>query len=401
MIYIRNFYQREKSDMKKIVIASRIYAPEPAAAAFRLRSLAKSLFELNCDIQVVTTVYNKQKDKYIDNEDKDIDVSRWWALRNKQGNIKGYINYMSFDIPLIIRLLFIKTPNAYICEPPATTAIIVNCIARMHKKPWVYYAADVWSVAAKSFGAPKIVTILLQKLEKKMLNSSHLVLTVSKDMACKLEEIGVDKEKIKIVNNGVDMKIFNPKAPIPKHYLADTEYFVYAGTLSGWQGVDIFIEALPKVIKKYPNINILILGQGDHENKLRKIAQKIAPSNIHFLGIKAGEEASSWIVHAKAALVSVNPKSGYNIAQPTKIFAASACGTPVIYAGSDAGSEVVKINNLGIAVQYSSDEVSQTMIDLLDKPWRNKRILSQWAEKNASLEKVSIDAAKAILDLIE
>lgn len=386
--------------MKKIVIASRIYAPEPAAAAFRLRSLAKSLVNLNCYVKVVTTIYDKEKDKTFDKQENLIDVERRWALRNRQGNIKGYINYMSFDIPLIKRLLMLDAPDVYICEPPVTTAIVVNLIAKFKKKPWVYYAADVWSLAAKSFGAPKIITIILKKLEKQMLNASQLVLTVSKEMALQLEDIGVNKEKIKIVNNGVDMNIFNIKTYRPKHLLAKSEYFIYAGTLSEWQGVDIFIKALPEVMKKYPRINIVILGQGDNENQLKKIAKKIAPSNVHFLGLRSGEETAAWLSNAKAALVSVNPKKGYNIAQPTKIFAAAACGTPVIYSGNDAGSKLVRINDLGISVPYSKKEISKVMINFLDTPLKNANKLNEWVAKNASLEIIGNKAAESILKLI-
>ncbi|MFT4147284.1 MAG: glycosyltransferase family 4 protein [Micrococcaceae bacterium] len=385
--------------MKKVIIATRIYAPEPAAAAFRLRSLARGFVTLGASAEVITTTFDPTQDSSV--KDSGVKVDRKKALRNKQGNIKGYVNYMSFDLPLFKRLLSADTPDVYVSEPPATTAVVVNTIAKMRKRPWAYYAADVWSAAAKSFGAPSPVVLSLEKLEKTMLNSSDLVLTVSEAMSERLQKIGVKKEKISIVGNGVDTSIFNMDAPAIEDPLMEKPYFAYAGTLSAWQGIDVFIEAMPKVMEKYPDINFVILGQGDHEEKLRKIAQEKAPNNVHFLGVKAGPEAASWISHSKAALASVDPSQGYTVAQPTKTFAASACGTPVIYAGNDVGSKLVTDEKLGVAVDYDADSAAQAMIDMLDNPWENRAELSNWANENASLEKIGLKAAELVLALTE
>ncbi|MFT4246052.1 MAG: glycosyltransferase family 4 protein [Micrococcaceae bacterium] len=382
--------------MKKIIIATRIYAPEPAAAAFRLRNLAKGFTSLRAKTKVITTTVPNLKEEL---NDKDVTIERKWALRNKQGNIKGYLNYLSFDIPLFIRMLKAETPDVYVSEPPVTTATVVNTVARLRKRPWAYYAADVWSVAAKSFGAPAQIVKALEILECKMLNFSNLVLTVSPNMSQQLQDIGVKPEKIEIVGNGVDMSIFNSEADKPNHKLAQKPYFIYAGTLSAWQGTDIFINALPKVLEKYPNMNIIILGQGDHEQALRGAATKAAPNNVHFLGVKPGEEAAKWIAHAEASLASVDPAQGYTVAQPTKTFAASACGTPVIYAGNDAGSELVKRENLGIAVDYQIPEVADAMLEMLNNPWQNRKRLSNWASENASLQNIGKKAAELILNL--
>ena len=53
-----------------------------------------------------------------------------------------------------------------------------------------------------------------------------------------------------------------------------------------------------------------------------------------------------------AAVVSIVPGQGYDFAIPTKLFAAAACGTPVLFAGEGASVEVVREAAIGTAVDY-------------------------------------------------
>ena len=76
------------------------------------------------------------------------------VLRDEAGYVRGYAQYMSFDLPLALRLLAGRRPDLVVAEPPPTTGAVVRVIAALRGVPYAYYAADVWSDASQATGAP-------------------------------------------------------------------------------------------------------------------------------------------------------------------------------------------------------------------------------------------------------
>src|SRR5690554_5596093 len=144
----------------RVVIASRIYAPEPAAASFRLAALADALASDGALVTVLTTTVPGANYPPA----TEVRVRRWPVLRDRAGYVRGYLQYLSFDVPLLFRLLFLKRPDVVVVEPPPTTGFVVRIVCALRGLPYVYYAADVWSDAAAN-AAPRVVVAFVRKLE--------------------------------------------------------------------------------------------------------------------------------------------------------------------------------------------------------------------------------------------
>ena len=82
-------------------IVSRIYLPEAAAASFRLAGVAKALREKGIEVEVVTTT--APSGLQVADQDR---VRRFPVLRDKEGYVRGYLQYLSFDITAFFRVLF-------------------------------------------------------------------------------------------------------------------------------------------------------------------------------------------------------------------------------------------------------------------------------------------------------
>jgi glycosyltransferase involved in cell wall biosynthesis len=96
---------------------------------------------------------------------------------------------------------------------------------------------------------------------------------------------------------------------------------------------------------------------------------------------------------------------GYDFAKPTKIYAAAACGTPVVFAGNGAGAELVSANRLGWRADYNAESVAEAMIAAARHEASGGRKLlapdrSRWVSENASLEAIGKQAAATALQLI-
>src|SRR6478672_5434234 len=120
--------------------ATRLFAPEVGAAAFREKVLADAFVSSGCAVDVFTTRPPVGTPSPADGA---LRVRRWPALRDANGNIRGYAHYLSFDLPLVVRLLASGPADLYVVEPPPTTGLVVRLVAGLQRRPYVWYAADV------------------------------------------------------------------------------------------------------------------------------------------------------------------------------------------------------------------------------------------------------------------
>ena len=163
----------------RAVMVSRLFRPEPAAASLALGAIADGLVREGFDVTVLTS---RAPQEFEVRDDPGLTVRRAPVLRDKAGYVRGYVQYMSFDIPLFFRLLLERKPDVVICEPPPTTGAVVRVVCTLRRVPYAYRAADLWSDAVKETTAPPIVSAVLTRLENWVLNGASTLMTVHEGM---------------------------------------------------------------------------------------------------------------------------------------------------------------------------------------------------------------------------
>ncbi|WP_287928666.1 glycosyltransferase family 4 protein [Arthrobacter sp.] len=379
----------------KVVVATRLYAPEVGAAAFRLKALVDGLVEQGAEVKVITTRAPKGAGVFRPR----YKLSRWPVLRDAGGNVRGYVQYLSFDIPAFFRLLAVKA-DMVVSEPPPTTGLVVALSSLLRRRPFVYYAADVWTEALSAMEVPETVKRVMGALEGFVLRRAAKVIAVSEPVAGQVARFNVPAKRIHVVGNGVDTGVFSPDGPVAA---AAKPYFIYTGTMSEWQGAGIFIEALPLVRERFPDAEVRFFGQGTDEDHLKALAGTLAPGAVYFGGVVPPSEAAQWIRGAAGALVSIKPGQGYDFAKPTKIYAAAGCGTPVVFAGQGDGAAIVADGGLGSAAAYEAQAVADAMIAVLADSTlggtQSADARVAWVADHASLAASGRVAAEAVMKL--
>jgi glycosyltransferase involved in cell wall biosynthesis len=177
--------------------------------------------------------------------------------------------------------------------------------------------------------------------------------------------------------------------------------FVYTGTMSEWQGAEVLVRGFAEHLQSSPQSRLVFLGQGSDVPHLSALAAQVAPGAVEFKGVVPPPEAAAWLRAAAAALVSIKPGQGYDFAKPTKIYAATACGTPVIFAGAGAGHDLVEQAGLGWSPGYDAPAVAAAMTQAaqLDGERRTElqRHLVAWTGEHASLRTMGRAAAAEAL----
>jgi glycosyltransferase involved in cell wall biosynthesis len=378
----------ERRGRPRVVLATRIFAPEVAAASFRLRALCEALARDGAEVEVLTV-----RAPGDDASSPGVRVRRWPVLRDRSGYVRGYLQYLSFDGPLFLRLLLTPRPDVVVCEPPPTTGFVVRAICALRRVPYVYYAADLWADAAEAAAMPGAAVRVLRTVERFALRGANRVIAVSDGLHERLSALGV--RRVTTVRNGVDTSVFTPDGPGPDGAGGPT--VVYAGTTSEWQGADVFVRAMPTVLEQVPDARLVFLGQGSARQAIADLAATLPAGAVEMRGLVPPAEAARWQRAAAAAAVSIVPGQGYDFAYPTKIYAALACGTPVIFAGTGPAAEDIAAQGLGWAVDHDVDAVAAAMVAALSAAPADRDRLAGWVEENASSAAAGRAASAVVL----
>ncbi len=381
----------------RVIVATRLYTPEVTAASFRMEALVRAL-ATEADVTVLTT---RPPDGRVTADDgPSARIKRMPVMRDRSKAIRGYVQYLSFDIPLFFRLM-VNRGDVIVAEAPPTTGLVAAVAGMLTRRPVVYYPGDVWSDAVASTDAPNVVVRLMTAVERFVLRRAARSIAVSAEVADRLVAVGAPPERVVEVGNGIDTGVFHPEVPAAE---ADRPYFVYTGTMSEWQQPDVFIRALGELADI--DVDIRFFGQGSVETQLRKLADALVPGRVRFGGLVPPDVSASWIRGAVAALVSIVPGIGYDFARPTKTYAAAAVGTPVLFAGAPIGAEVVRSAGLGEASEFTVSAVAQAMRRLVMQAEdgtteRERQRRALWAVDTVSWGSIGGKAADVVRGVLQ
>lgn len=386
-----------------VTLATRTFTPEPTAAALRLGALARALAAGGDRVRVLTSrlapsVARDARQSAGSDADPGegaglVEVRRAPVLRDRMGAVRGYVSYMSFDLPLLVRLLTGPRPDVVVSEPPPTTGAAVRIACAARRVPYVYYCADIVSDAAALAGVPSIVVRTVAGLESFALRGARRVIAVSDGVARRARDLGA--RDVAVVPNGVrvpDAVVTGTPEGFPT---CDGPVFVYAGTVAQWLAPEVFVDAFERVRARLGDARLVFVGQGSGWEALAERSRGVA--GVDMIPAVSAEEADRWMARATATLASLRP-GGYDYAYPTKILASLAQGTPVIYAGPGQAARDIAEGELGVACNLDADEVAEAMVGLASgtAAWVGAEGARAWVSAHRSVEASSRAAAAVV-----
>lgn len=142
--------------------------------------------------------------------------------------------------------------------------------------------------------------------------------------------------------------------------------------LAAEKGVEFLVQAVPTILKKYPNMKVLFAGQ--HENVLgeERYAQKLAPlirelgEHWSFLGILSNVELTAFYNSVDVlVLPSLNETESFGMVQVE----AMTCGTPVVASDLPGVRVPVSITGMGkIAPIADASALGEAILSVLENP---------------------------------
>jgi len=153
-----------------------------------------------------------------------------------------------------------------------------------------------------------------------------------------IEALGSDAVEIP---NGVDVASFASAAPLPGYPRRGRTVLFIGRFDEPRKGMDVLLGALPDVVDRFPDVEILVVGRGD-EDELRGRAGDLG-GHLRFLGQVGDAEKASAL---RSADVYCAPNTGgesFGIV----LVEAMAAGTPVVASDLDAFRRVLEDGRAG------------------------------------------------------
>lgn len=245
--------------------------------------------------------------------------------------------------------------------------------AEKHDIPFVYYLIDVLYALIPE----KIFQSLGKTLKKKTLKRSSKIITINKRLAELALELGADNEKTMVIDAGINLDEFQTnisgKSVRQEYGIKDTDTVLFfMGWIYHFAGMKEVARALGQNKDKYPDLKLLVVGDGDAYPDMLKIRDEY---QLHDQLILTGKQPyhriPEFIAAANICLLPAHPDE--EIMQdivPIKLYEYMAMKKPVmatkfpgIHMEFGEGNGIIYFNGpedvLSTVEKYDSDELSK------------------------------------------
>jgi len=218
-------------------------------------------------------------------------------------------------------------------------------------------------------------------LERSVLQASDKIIVLSHFTANKLTGVyGIPTEKISIIPGGVDLERFHPNTEngdIRKRLKISNDRVVLftVRNLVKRMGLENLIVAFRDVVKKAPDIHLILGGEGPLKKALFSLANKLNLTNyISFVGFIEEDELPKYYQSADIFVLPTKELEGFGLVT----LEALASGVPVL--GTPVGGTEEILGKFDRSFIFSSTEANHIGDLILEKYFAFKANPKMWME---------------------
>jgi len=207
------------------------------------------------------------------------------------------------------------------------------------------------AVYEKSTGLKSIQRKVEKLLSAKTLNKSSKILVANNETKEIVNEFyNVSLEKIEIMPNGIDTKIFHT------NLVKKSKIVLFSGVMYNHRGIDVLLSAAPTVIKKIPEVKFVLLGDGPELDNLKKITENLKiEQNVDFKGWIERDEVMNYLADASIAIGPLRSTTVTKNALPIKVLEYMASSLPILSQKDTLANDVLVDDENGYSVTDSED----------------------------------------------
>ncbi len=174
-------------------------------------------------------------------------------------------------------------PQVIHAHSPVLNAIPALRVGRKLGIPVVYEVRAFWEDAAVDHGTTTEGSLryrLTQRLETNALRNAQHVFTICEGLRKDIAARGIPAERITVIPNAVDIAAFEPGGRPDEALRAGlgldgATVIGFIGSFYAYEGLDLLLEALPRLLPAQPQLRVLLVGGGPQDEALRAQAQAL------------------------------------------------------------------------------------------------------------------------------
>lgn len=212
---------------------------------------------------------------------------------------------------------------------------------------------------------------VLSNLIFRLLKTADAIVCEENSLKSHLLSRGFNREKIFLISNGIDKKLFHPgdsdQAKRDLRLSDGQRIILSVGSLNKNKNHSLLIQAFAKIPTSNTSWHLYIIGDGEERLNLEKqILDLEISQKVKLLGIKDHCSLPQWL---KAADIFVLPS--LNEGTPNVLVEAMACGLPII--ASKVGGIPDLIQDKVEGLLFESDSKAE-LVEKLDKLMQDKEL---------------------------
>jgi glycosyltransferase involved in cell wall biosynthesis len=330
----------------RILFLTENFPPETNAAASRVFERARLWVEWGHEVTIVTCAPNFPQGRIYPGY-----RNLWRQTEAMAGmrvvRVKTYmapnrgialrsLDFLSFLATGTIAALFERRPDVVAATSPQFFAAVAGwLVGALRRVPFVFELGDIWPASIVAVGAmrPGVMLRALEAFELFLYRRSAAVVALTAAFRDNLVRRGIDRDKIAVVRNGVDLGRFSPRARSAE--LADrwslTGKFVagYVGTHGMAHGLGNVLDAA-EILRGDDGVRFLLVGDGAERAALMDAAKARGLANVVFVAPQPKEAMPEVWSLCDIAIVHLRAAPDFAEVIPSKIFEAMAMGLPIL-----------------------------------------------------------------------
>ena len=234
---------------------------------------------------------------------------------------------------------------------------------------------------------PGIDSNLLSKIKEQEIATLHLsdaIICPSNVTRDYIASLGLDRKRITVIPNGVSPSDF-PPSPLPNRR-GRVPVLLYIGTLADWQGLDVVIKSLPKILEQQP-VQLRVVGRG------RSRQRKLLAKQIRKLGVEGNVIVQPAVPHHEVPAViaesdvclaplGLNDRNVTQGACPIKLLEYMASSRPLIASNMPIVRELVREDVDGLLFSPNDPEdLARQVLTLLNDDELSRRLADSATER--------------------
>ena len=234
---------------------------------------------------------------------------------------------------------------------------------------------------------PGIDLNLLSKIKEQEIATLHLsdaVICPSNVTRDYIASLGLNRKLVTVIPNGVSPSDFSP-SPLPDRE-DRVPVLLYIGTLADWQGLEVVIKSLPKILEQQA-VRLQIVGRG------RSRQRKLLAKQIRKLGIEEHVTVQHAVPHHEVpaliagadiciAPLGLNDRNVTQGACPIKVLEYMAAGRPLIASNMPIVRELVREDVDALLFSPNDpDDLTRQALVLLNDIELSKRLAGSASER--------------------